>query len=316
MSRVDIDPFSAEFKSIAESSVRRAVASLEQRAPLLTIPTLKWLTTHCDIQKPEEYFLHPNALTLFSLPWWLELSLQRTVDSAFQGRLMEASTNLYYFARMLDDLMDGHPTEKSGLPALYPFLLDFQRIFFEYFPASHVFWTCFHRYMDETAEAASVDASLIEIGEKEFRNIAAHKTIAAMVPVAAVCFRYGREDLLPAWEDYFHSFACWHQFRNDLLGWSGDAERGAVTWLLCEAKQRMTLDESLAMWMGREGFAWAGERLAEWMVEIRQKAAVLNSSELLRYLDLRDRLCTAEVGFLKQSASAWARLLEPVSEKL
>jgi hypothetical protein len=156
----------------------------------------------------------------------------------------------------------------------------------------------------------SVDASLTEIAEHAFVSIAARKTAAVLAPVAAVCYRYRRQDVLAAWEDYFHTFACWHQFRNDLLGWGDDAERGARTWLLCEAERRRLPAESLAMWMGREGFAWAGQRLAQWMAEMKRKASTLNSPELLRYLDLREQLCAAEVGFLTQSAAAWARLLE------
>jgi hypothetical protein len=305
--------FSSDLQRTAQEAVRRVIANLRTDTPSLSSPFLQWLATHCDTEQPETYFVHPNALTLFPLPWWLEQALRGTVDTAFQCRLMGSSTNLYYFARMLDDLMDGHPVEKVTLPVLYSSLLNFQKALFQDFPASHGFWEYFHRYVNETAEAASVDLSLMEIDEGAFVNVAARKTAAALIPLSAVCCRYQREDALPVWEDYFRAFACWHQFRNDLLGWADDLGRGARTWLLCEADRCKRSDESIAMWMGREGFKWAGERLSSWMTELKQKASHLNSPELLRYLDLREKNCAAEVAFLAGSAAAWARLLETAS---
>lgn len=310
MHHLDSSIWAPEFVSCARQSVRKVVAQLKQDTPGLSKYVLQWLSLRCDLEQLEEYFLLPGALTLLSLPWWLEQSLRGSVDVEFQSRLMESSTNLYYFARMLDDLMDEHEIEKAALPAMYHFLLDFQKAFLDYFPASNSFWIHFRRYTAEIAEVTSTDLSLSEIDERAFTDITARKSIAALAPVAAVCCRYGREDLLEAWESYFRTFECWHQFRDDLLDWSDDVARGAKTWLLSEAEWRRRPEETVAMWMGREGFAWAGSQLARWMAEMKLKAAALNSPELLRYLDLREKTCTAEVEYFKRSAAVWTQMLE------
>jgi hypothetical protein len=310
MLKLDPNIWEPDLVSGAQRAVRRAVAQFQNRVPLLADSALSWLATHCDVDHPEDYFLHPQALPLLSLPWWLERSLQGTVDEEFQADLIESSVNLYYFARMLDDLMDGHATERAALPALYPFLLGFQGVYFGYFIPADDFWGHFQRQMDLTAESASVDSALQELNEDDFLNMAARKTAAAFVPVAAVCCRYGRQDVLAAWEDYFLAFARWHQFRNDLLGWSGDTEREGRTWLLCEAERRKGAGESVAMWMGREGFAWAGAKLKALMEDAVAKASTLGSPELMLYLAMREEHCAREVSFLRKSAAAWAGLLE------
>jgi hypothetical protein len=310
MRDIDLFPWAPELVSCAQRAVRNVLENLKKNTPALSEHVLRWLSARCDLARPEEYFLLPGALTLFTLPWWLELSLRSEVDADFQASLMESSTNLYYFARTLDDVMDDHEAEATVFPGLYPFLINFQAIFFNYFPASNGFWLHFHSYLNEMAEVTSLEASTEDMDEQLFTAIAGRKAMGAMAPVAAVCYRYDRPDQLAAWESCFRVFACWHQFRDDLLDWSEDAERGTCTWLLSEAKRRRLPEESVAMWMGREGFDWAGRQLAVWMVEMKQKAAGLNSPELLRYLEMREKTCTAEVAFLGASAAAWARLMK------
>jgi hypothetical protein len=250
--------------------------------------TLKWIARRCDVAHLEKYIAHPEAMPLLALPWWLEKSIRGEVDVEFQSTLMASSVHGYFFIRMLDDLMDGHQVEPASLPALHLFSFRFHSSYFRFFPASDPFWTHFERNLASTAEAVSSDHALKEISAKDFLEITSRKSSAALIPVAAVCCRYGREDLLPAWEQFLSLFARWHQMRDDVLDWSEDYEASHATWILGEAQHRKAPEETTAIWMGRTGLHWAAGVMDGWMAQIKASAAGLGSPELVRYLDARE----------------------------
>jgi hypothetical protein len=307
----NLDPaiWEPELAATAERAVRRVIAELEEQAPKLADQLLGWLALRCDILTPENYFLNPQGLPLLALPWWLERSIQGKVDLDFQADLMYSSVNLYYSARMLDDLMDGHAVDPATLPGLYPFYLHFQGTYFKHFEASDDFWRHFERMAMTTAEVTSVDHRLEQITEADYAQFSARKTLLAAAPLVAVCFRYGRPELLAAWENIFAVFGRWHQMRDDLLDWSEDWKQGSSTWILSEAERRKSAGESVPLWMGREGFACAADRMQRWMDEMVAAAAALGSPELMLYLSERGRSGSRQIDHMRETAATWAKLL-------
>jgi hypothetical protein len=272
--------------------------------------TLKWIARRCDVQHLEDYLAHPQAIPLFALPWWLETSLRGEVDAEFQAGLMTSGAHGYFFIRMLDDLMDGHEVDRACLPALHLFSLRFQSAYFRYFPAGDPFWGYFERSLASTAEAVSEDSKLREVSAEDFVGITARKSAAALIPIAAVCCRYGRLDLLPAWEHFLTLLSRWHQMRDDVLDWSEDHEAGHATWILSEAQQRRTPDETVPVWMGRTGLSWAAEVMEDWMLQIKDAASGLNSPELVRYLEAREAMFRRQIAANIRLAALCEALLD------
>ena len=302
--------FDSSFLTTAGQSAQRALADLSSQSPQLAGRTLKWLALRSDINHPENYFTHLQSLPLLALPWWLEIALRGTVDLAFQSDLMYSSMSGYYFTRMLDDLMDGHQVDRSCLPALYPFYLQFQRTYFAYFPLSDGFWPHFERSLLTTAEAASTDSTLDDVTEADFLHYSARKSAAAAIPLAAVCYRYRRPDLLPSWEALFTVFGRWNQMRDDVLDWSEDYQAGTKTWLLCEAERRRAQNESLQMWIGRSGFLWAAEIMERWMQQMLDAANMMQSAALSVYLEQRRLSFRRQIDGMIATAAIYARLLQ------
>jgi hypothetical protein len=271
--------------------------------------TLAWISTRCDVQQLENYFAHPEAMPLFALPWWLETAVRGEVDTDFQVSLMASSAHGYLFVRMLDDLMDEHAVDRAALPSLHLFSFHFQSAYLQYFPSGDPFWNHFARSLASTAEAESADLRRREMSEDDFLTITARKSAAALIPIAAVCSRYDRLDLLPAWEKLLTLFAPWHQMRDDIFDWSEDHEAGRSTWILSEAARRKSATETVPIWMGRSGLAWAAGVMDGWVKEIKSAALALNSPELSRYLEMRDVLFSRHMKAKIRLAAIYESLL-------
>lgn len=272
--------------------------------------TRRWLATHCDLSRPEEYYLQSQSLAVLGFPWWLEESLRGAVDPDFQLDLMFSSINAYYFTRMLDDIMDGHAIERAAMPALYPFHMRFVRPYQKYFDYSSPFWGEFERILMITVEAVAGEASLGEITAQDFIRFSARKQGAAAIPMAAVCARYGRPDALAPWESILTSFARWHQMRDDIVDWNTDMQAGQPTWFLTEAARRRNGSEPVAAWMGREGFRWARTVMNERIDETLKAASELKSQALMSYLEQRNALFSQQMDKMIAMADAFAGLLE------
>ena len=132
------------------------------------------------------------------------------------------------------------------------------------------------------------DASLTDIDETQFRQVAAKKVCAGKIPLAAVCCRYERPELIEPWAHFFDLLGCWHQMFNDLFDWHMDLERQNRTYFLSEAERRKNPDEPIAVWVIREGFEWGIETLQTWMVELRAMAPQLQNPNLAAYLNQRE----------------------------
>lgn len=298
-----------EFLAAARNAAQSATEELGGGASAFSRHTRRWLSAHCDLSQPEKYFLHSQSLAVLGFPWWLEESLCGAADLVFQADLMFSTINAYYFTRMLDDIMDGHAIERPAMPALYPFHMRFVRPYQKHFEHGSPFWGEFERILNITVEAVSGEAALEEVSAEDFLRFSARKQIAAAIPMAAVCVHNNRLDMLATWENMLAAFARWHQMRDDIMDWSLDHQAGQPTWLLTEADRRRDHGESVATWMGREGFRWAKSVMDGWIGETQEAAGELNSEPLISYLEHRNELFSDQIDKMIATADAFAGLL-------
>jgi hypothetical protein len=300
---------------IIVAASRRIEKDLQQAYPTMAPPILAWLRHLAGDKAPADYFTHPLAFPSLLLPWWLEASLPSDPDLEFQAGLVTSTMNGYYHIRLIDNLMDGHATvELKLLPALNFFHTRFQAVYHTYFPADHAFWPFFQTLWFRSGEVAMADAAIRSIDQAAFVEIAAQKICAAKIPLAAVCYRYNRPELIKPWSDLVDLLGAWHQFFNDLSGWPEDARNGAVTYFLSEAERRRHAKEPLVSWVAREGFDWAIETLAAWMLALTAQAKVVNSSACLAYLNLRQMMLLERVDEIKVGLQTLAKLAKLGSE--
>jgi hypothetical protein len=297
----DCDQSDPVLRSLVQRAVLRTLSDLDLQARTLAREVLKWLGSHCDITRPEEYFVHPQSLPFLALPFWLETSLRGVVDLDFQYDLIYGSVNGYYFVRMLDDVTDGHDISPGVLPSLGIFHMNLERSFARCFDQKHAFWKFFRSVWTASAEITSIDLRLHDISETDFVELSGRKAIGASLPLGAVCYRYDRCDLLPKWLGFFDKLARWNQMRDDFLDWGSDCIAGRTTWLLCEAGRRKDAAESVAGWMGRAGVHWATKQLQIWMNELSEDAQLLRSHQLVEYLRFRSTNFEEQTNVIKKS---------------
>jgi len=277
--------------TLISSSVDRLQLELVRTVPLLAEPVKDWIWQLAGAHEPEHYFKHPLAFPALLLPWWLEKSMTYTPDAALQADLIYSTINGYYYIRLIDNLMDRHATvELKLLPVQGFFHTQFQFAYQRYFEAGHPFWNLFQTVWFQSAEVVWQDAGLPALDATEFELIAARKVSAAKIPLAAVCYRHSRSDLIERWSSFVDLLGCWHQMLNDLLGWYRDSSRGAVTYFLSEAERRRYPDEPVAGWVAREGYSWALSQLDGWMAALQQATLELGSPDLVNYLETRQAL--------------------------
>jgi hypothetical protein len=282
---------------------------MTQAAPVMAQHISGWLHFLSGSTQPENYFKHPRAFPSLLLPWWLEKSLVVSHDLIFQAEVAYSTINGYYAIRLADNLMDGHATvELKLLPALNFFQTQFQAVYYHYFSADHPFWNFFKTTWFHSAEVTFRDAMLTNLDEFQFEQVAAQKTCAAKIPLAAVCYRYHRPDLIEPWSGWVDLFGCWHQLLNDCFGWHRDFACQTPTYFLAEAERRRMLNEPVAGWVAREGFAWAIEKSQGWMSALRARAAQLRSPELLTYLAGRETMLQKQVEEVSAGLDAIGKL--------
>jgi hypothetical protein len=275
-------------ENIAAVALQRIRASLERGAPFMAQRVRTWMESLWPGHSLEEYWTHPIGFPLLLAPWWLEETLRRKSDSSFQLELIYSAINMYYQIRLTDNVMDGDvPTDRTLLPALGFFHTEFQRPYHRYFGHEHPFWEYFSKVWFHSAEVTMLDGSMSDFDSAQFREIAGQKTCAATIPVAAVCYRYDRTDVLPAWSRFLERYGWWSQMSNDTFDWLKDSQHNAGTFFLSEARRRKHPDESVTEWVIREGFEWAMETLETWMSELRALSRDLQSPAIMEHLDMR-----------------------------
>jgi hypothetical protein len=277
-----------EFKDLMKSELGQLFERLHQDMPLIAPQLHSWAKGLSGSHEPADYFLHPVAFPLMLLPWWVEKQLSGTNDPEFQSDLIFSNASGYYYTRLVDNVMDRHATvEYKLLPAAGYFVNQFRASYHPYFSAMHPFWDYFQQTWSEFCDVTAADGHLVDIDRQTFESLVAHKVCASKVGVAAVCFRYQREELLPLWSEWIDLFGCWHLFREDLFDWQPDLSLGTVTYFLSEAKRRKRAEEAEVSWIAREGLEWAMEQLNGWMGRLRQMNFV--PQEVVFYLEGREK---------------------------
>jgi hypothetical protein len=278
----------AYFNQSMKSGVGRVYKGLDVDMPLIAAEIQAWMKALGGTDEPADYFLHPIAFPLMLLPWWLERRLKGENDADLQTDLIFSNASLYYYIRMVDNVMDGHATvEHKLLPAAGYFISQFQTVYHDYFDAGHPFWDFFKRTWAEFCDVTAADGRLTDIDQLIFANLVGHKVCAAKISVAAVCFHYGHSELLALWNEWIDIFGCWHLFREDMFDWRQDLNLGAVTYFLSEAKRRKRLEEPEISWIAREGLDWGIDQLKIWMGQLRQMPVL--TQEVSSYLDFREK---------------------------
>ena len=273
------------FDEILAAAISRLYQEMRPVAPVMAERTATWIGHLSATPSPVDYFKHPAAFPTLLLPWWLEQTLQSDRDLAFQADLLYSSVNGYYFIRLLDNVMDGNASEEVKLlPVASFFHMHFQATYQRYFDSTHPFWGVFTALVSHWAETTLKDASLDDIDAVQFVEIAGQKTSAAKLPVAAVCYRYERADVLQPWFRFIEVLSVWHQMRNDLFGWQTDLKHQTPTYFLCEARRRKRVDETVLAWVAREGFAWGVEVLSGQWAEVQRAAELLRCPDVERYV--------------------------------
>ena len=281
--------YPADLSALITRAYARMRRHLRAGAPTLAGHAEAWMRSLAsDGAEPSTYFTHPKAFPMLLLPWWLEESIAGAHDLAFHGDVVYSTLNGYYFVRMIDDLMDREREPGSEvLPALIAFHTEFQRAYHRWFPANHPFWESFVAASLAAAETASKDAGLTEIDRAQFVATSARKTAGARIPIAAVCHRSQRPDLLGPWFALVDLLGRWHQLLNDIEGWSRDLDHERQTWFLSEGARRKDPEASISEWVVADGLAWGFGELDRWMRELLDAAGELDCPPLLAYLELR-----------------------------
>jgi hypothetical protein len=292
----------------------RLRAEMDEAAPFMAPKVAAWMADAGQARvESAERFKHPDSYPMLLLPWWLESGLRPAPDLAFQADLVYSTLNGYLFIRMIDNVMDGHATVEPGLlPALGFFHTEFQAPYQRYFPHGHRFWAFFRQVWFASADVTVRDAALAEIDRETFVEVAARKTCAVQIPLAAVGYHLARPDLIGPWSRFAELFGCWHQMLNDLFDWRRDMAHGTQTYFLCEAGRRQAPGESVAGWVVREGFDWGLEILHAWMAELEVLAGSLGRPALAAYLDSRNTMLrerTRQIGAGLQNMRALAAAL-------
>jgi hypothetical protein len=303
------DPYPADLLDLVDRAFARIRRRLRAGAPTLSVHALGWMRSLAGTAPPQAYFTHPNAFPMLLLPWRLEESVRGVPDRAFHRDVVHSTLTGYYFVRMIDDLMDGdHPPGRTVMPALIFFHTEFQLAYHRHFPHRHPFWESLVDASFAAAETATRDAELSAIDRTEFLAISARKIAGAKIPIAAVCHRYDRVDLLEPWSAFVDVLGGWHQMFNDIFDWSRDLAQGRTTHFLSHASAHSGPDGSVAEWVIDDGLDWGRAQLDEWMDQLLVAAGELGAPALVTYLEERRRALDAEWREMEESRIALRRI--------
>jgi len=311
---IDPDPYPAELKALTRDAAVRLIARLKGNAPVLGENADRWMRALAGGASPERYFLHPRAFPAVLLPWFLETAIRRNPSRSFQRDVVYSTVAGYYFVRLTDDLMDGEPVAPPVVPLLIVLHAEFEQTYHRYFPAGHAFWDVLRRSSYQAAETASRDAGQRRITREHFLASSARKVAGAKIPIAAVCNRYDRSDLVAPWSAFVDVLGRWHQMLNDMLGWSRDLRRETPTYFLTEAAARAGPDGSIAEWVVSDGYEWGMGELAPWMADLLAAARELDSPPLVTYLEGRDRALLATWETLRGEMESLRRLARSLED--
>jgi hypothetical protein len=273
---------------VLERAIGRLRRGLGESSPVLAAVMDQWLEGITGRRTLVDYFTQLRAFPIMLFPWWMEARWSQGHDLEFQENLACSSVSGYLYIRMIDNVMDEpDPAEIRILPLANCFHSQFQSVYLEYFPFGDPFWDVFHRTWLQSAEASLLDAGQDLIDERRFLEVAARKTCAGKIPLAAVCRRCGRTAVPDPWLTVFDRMAAVHQMSNDLFDFQRDLDARNATYFLSEGMRRKREAETVSGWVVREGFDWGVDLLDRWLEELASCAEACGSPGLERYVELR-----------------------------
>jgi hypothetical protein len=280
---------------LLRAAVERLRRDLSRSVPGMAERTWTWLEALSRGRPVNEYFDPDWGFPLLSLPWWTAHTLTTHPDRRFHADLIYSTINGYFHIRLIDDLMDDDASATVELLACAAFFHSrFHAPLLRHFPSDHPFWQECDAAWLGGHEAPALERRLESIDLAAFCDVSAAKTRAARIPVIAVCRRYGRPDLIPAWASACELVSRYVQMADDLFDWPLDAScADRPTYFLSEADRRRRPDESRAQWAEREGLSWAVDLCHGWLDEIEARASELGCGSLRRMVEQR-RLGLAE----------------------
>lgn len=292
--------------AMAQERLEQQALSL---APRLGARLTAWMRRLAPEGRAEAYFLHPEAFPSLLLAWLFEEAIAGKPAGQEARELVYSSMSGYYAIRLIDNVMDGDAVDEIGLLPATAFLhLQFERHYHKYFDVGHVFWRQFDADWTGAAEAAIEDAALTEIDRNQFEAVSARKVLAGRIPMASVAQRLLGGPVPADWEQIFSLLSRFHQMRNDLFDWQRDDVRGASTYFLNQARQRLQPQELVSGWLAREGFDWGSGLLIEWLEEALEIADRMHAPDLTAYLARRRRDLAAAIETVKPGLAILAAL--------
>jgi hypothetical protein len=276
--------FDPDMQSILTESAGRLRRDLARLSPLSAEDIEAWILRQNAPDPPEISFRRLKSHFLL-IPRFLELHVRGAADPEFQRGLVYSSLNAYYFARLLDNVADGQsPADAPLLPMAAFFHYNFQAAYSGWFEPGNPFWECFRELWIGMADATVAGSRRVAFSESDLRAATLGKIAAVKIPVAAVCFRYGREDLLDGWFGFYDAFCCAHELLDDLCDCFSDLAAGRSSFVLSQADRARRPCETIESYMIRSGLEQGYDAVSEWLGEAQRRAELLESGLLVNFV--------------------------------
>jgi hypothetical protein len=271
-------------------------------------------------EQPWRYFQHPQAFPMFLLPYWMEQHILGDAPTRYPDLhtdLAYSNVAIYYYIRLLDDVIDDDPRADTKLIAAAAGLhTQWHGVFHKYFPHGHPFWVDFTALWHETNDLVLQEADATAMSQADYLNISGQKVHGAKIPLIAVNHLYDRMDVYNTWMPFYTRFAQWHQMINDVIWWLGDFEAGRHTYFMTEAHaQSAAAGQSVPQWVASVGFDWALALMNTWYTEAYGMAQALDCPPLLEYLRARRAILNTHAEEQRQKLFVMGKLLGVLMNK-
>ena len=299
--------YEPQHRQVIVEGIGSVVRDARAKLPHVADEVEAWIKWHSSTDEPADYYTHPAAFPSFLLPWWAEGQATGAHDLIFQTDLARATGNLYYYTRIVDNLMDNHPTvERKLLPVAGYLVFQSQIHYRKHFPDGHPFWEWGDRIWSSFCDACAKDIRLMDIDEDTFIKIVSQKCSGAKLAVGAVLYKCDRLDLLQPWMEWIDLYSSWHILQEDMFDWKPDSEGNTPSYILDEARRRKGEHELLLVWLADEGVDWATAKLKVWMQQLRDMTFA--PPETQAYLRVRDEYMLAQVDERRPALAFISRL--------
>ncbi len=300
---------------IIEAATDRLLSEVETYFPSIQDMTQQWVKKLSASEHPAEYYKALEANPILLLPWWAGKKLNPCPDQDFHADLAYSTISIYYFVRIIDNIVDREQTVETLMLPLLGFLhTQWQYTFQRYFEYGHPFWDYFRQTWFEAWEITIRDSRLQQIERETFLQTSSQKSHAATIPIAAVLYRHQNPQAIKDWRAFFRCFQYFHQMHNDLFGWIKDLRHQAITYFLSEAARRKRPEESIPHWIVREGFEWGMGEVSLFFGQTREAAALLSNRDLELYLDAREALIEEQADRMSRNLGSAEMLLKALEE--